>query len=79
MRTTDPAKTTNNAATLKQPTGTNHFQFRVHQFGLGVGTTGADVCSTGSLYVADEVLGNQSLRCDLGLTRYAGSPQDGHP
>jgi hypothetical protein len=29
-------KTRNISATVKQPIGTNHFQFRFHQFGLGV-------------------------------------------
>ena len=30
---------------LKQPRGTNHFQFRFHQFGLGAGGTGGGICS----------------------------------
>src|SRR5438094_4318474 len=32
----DPTKRTNSSATVKQPSGTNHFQFRFHQSGFGV-------------------------------------------
>jgi hypothetical protein len=32
----DPMNTRDIIATVKQPIGTNHFQFRFHQFGLGV-------------------------------------------
>jgi hypothetical protein len=53
---------------LKQPSGTNHFQFRVHQFALGVGKIGGGVCSTEPFYVEGELVGNLSLRCDLRLT-----------
>ncbi len=31
-----PMNARNSSATVKQPIGTNHFQFRFHQFGLGV-------------------------------------------
>src|ERR1700746_488152 len=30
----DPTNRRNSSATLKQPNGTNHFQFSFHQFGL---------------------------------------------
>jgi hypothetical protein len=36
---------------LKQPSGTNHFQFRFHQFDLGVGGIGGGVCSIEAFYV----------------------------
>jgi hypothetical protein len=37
----EPTNATNNTNMLKQPSGTNHFQFRFHQLGLGVkGTVG---------------------------------------
>jgi len=33
----DPTNARNSSVTPKQPSGTNHFQFRFHQFGFGVG------------------------------------------
>ena len=55
---------------LKQPSGTNHFQFRFHQFGLGVGETGGSggICSTATLYAERELLRNQSLCRSRSLT-----------
>jgi hypothetical protein len=38
---------------LKQPRGTNHFQFRFHQLGLGVRGIAGGSCSTRSFYVED--------------------------
>ncbi len=46
ITTTEPTKRTNNSAMLKQPSGTNHFQFRFHQLRLGVGETAGCICST---------------------------------
>jgi len=43
---------------LKQPSGTNHFQFRFHQFGLSVGGIGGDVWSTEPFYVESQLFGN---------------------
>jgi hypothetical protein len=51
----------NNVNVPKQPTGTNHFQFRIHQLGLGVrGTVG--FCSTESFYFSHEALCNHSFK-----------------
>src|SRR5438045_8358408 len=76
---TEPTKTTNNTAMLKQPRGTNHFQFRFHQFGLGVGETGGAICSTAFFYFEGEAFCNRSLRCDLSLTHSVLAMQDaGH-
>jgi hypothetical protein len=36
IKTIDPTNTRNSSATVKQHSGTNHFQFRLHQFGFGV-------------------------------------------
>ena len=49
---------------LKQPSGTNHFQFRFHQFGFGVEEIGG-FCSTKLFYFRREAVCNRSLRCDL--------------
>jgi hypothetical protein len=35
INATEPTKATNNTNMLKQPTGTNHFQFRFPQFRPG--------------------------------------------
>src|SRR5204863_398109 len=51
IRTTEATKTTTNAAMLKQPSGTNRFQFRLHQFGLRVGAIGGGICSIEAFYV----------------------------
>jgi hypothetical protein len=53
IRTIDPTRTTNNIAMLKQPRGTNHFQFRFHQLGLGVRGIAGGSCSTRPFYVED--------------------------
>ena len=64
---------------LRQPRGTNHFQFRFHQFGLGVGQTDDGICSTEVLYFEREAFCNRSLRCDLSLTGSVAAMQDvGH-
>jgi hypothetical protein len=42
-------------------TGTNHFQFRFHQFGLGVDGIGGGVSSTQALYAEHKLPGNESL------------------
>src|SRR5438876_10312347 len=52
-RTIAPTKTPNSIAMLKQPRGTNHFQFRFHQLGLGVRGTAGRSCSTRPFYVED--------------------------
>jgi hypothetical protein len=46
IKATEAKKATSNITMLKQPNGTNHFQFRFHQFGLGVRETGGGFCST---------------------------------
>ena len=61
---------------LKQPRGTNHFQFRFHQFGLGVGETGGAICSTAFFYFEGEAFCNRSLRRDLSLTHSVLAMQD---
>jgi hypothetical protein len=45
---------------LKQPTGTNQFQFRFHQLGLGVRGTGSGFCSTESFYFIRETFCNEN-------------------
>src|SRR5437667_8312832 len=57
---TEPMKTTNNTAMLKQPSGTNHFQFRFHQFGFAVEEIGG-FCSTELFYFEREAFCNRSL------------------
>src|SRR6266568_5315052 len=61
---------------LKQPSGTNHFQFRFHQFGFAVGEIGGGFCSTELFYFEREALCNRSLRCDLSLTHSVLAMQD---
>jgi hypothetical protein len=79
IKSTEPTKTTNNTAILKQPRGTNHFQFRFHQLAFGVGGTGGGICSTEPFYFEREAFCNRSLRCDLSLTGSVAARQDaGH-
>jgi hypothetical protein len=47
---------------LKQPAGTNHFQFRIHQLGLGVSGTVGGFCSIKSFYFSPEALSNHSFK-----------------
>lgn len=62
---------------LKQPRGTNHFQFRFRQFGLGTEETGGGgVCSTELFYLEREAFCNRSLRSDLRLTGSVTAMQD---
>jgi len=61
---------------LRQPTGTNHFQLRFHQFAFGIRGTVHAVSSIESLYVEGELDGNQSLRCDVRLTARGAEGQD---
>src|SRR5262245_52772959 len=63
----DPTNTRNSSAMLTQPNGTNHFQFRFHQFGFGIAGCVSD-WSTGLFYFSDEALCNASVQ---GLTRIA--------
>ena len=51
----------NSSATVKQPSGTNHFQFRFHQFGLGVAGC-VSGWSTSLFYFSDEVICNASVQ-----------------
>jgi hypothetical protein len=48
IKAIETTKTPNNTNMLKQPTGTNHVQFRFHQLDRGVRGT-AGFCSIGSL------------------------------
>jgi hypothetical protein len=61
---------------LKQPSGTNHFQFRLHQLAFGVGGIIGGVWSTELFYFEGEALRNRSLRCDLSLTHSVFAMQD---
>jgi hypothetical protein len=45
---------------VKQPIGTNHFQFRFHQFGLGIAGC-ANGESTSFFYFNHKVVGNASF------------------
>jgi hypothetical protein len=60
INATEPTKATNNANMLKQPTGTNQFQFRFHQLGLGARGTGGGFCSTESFYFSREAFCNEN-------------------
>jgi hypothetical protein len=53
---------TNNIAMLRQPSGTNHFQLRFHQFGFGVGGIADVICSTNVFYFECDALCNGFLR-----------------
>jgi hypothetical protein len=57
----ETTKATNNTNMLKQPSGTNQFQFRFHQLGLGVKGTGGGFCSTGVFYFSRKAFCNHSL------------------
>src|SRR5436190_24006328 len=76
IKTTEPTKTTNNTAMLKQPTGTNHFQFRFHQLGFAVEESCGGFCSIELFYFEGEALCNRSLRCNLSLTHSVLAMQD---
>src|SRR5215217_4525863 len=56
-----PTKATNNIKILKQPAGTNHFQFRVQQLERGVRGT-AGFCSMERFYFSPEALCNHSFK-----------------
>ena len=66
----EPTKTTNSSTTVRQPAGTNHFQFRFHQLGLCVGIAGW-VCSTKFFYFNHKPICNGSLDT---MTRRDGCP-----
>jgi hypothetical protein len=52
----------NNVNVPRQPTGTNHFQFRFHQLGLGVSGTVGGFCSMKSFYFSPEAWCNHSFK-----------------
>ena len=60
---------------LKQPSGTNHFQFRFHQFGFAVEEM-CGFCSTELFYFEREAPCNRSLRRGLTLTHSVLAMQD---
>jgi len=66
---------------LKQPTGTNHVQFRFHQLGLGARGTGGGFCSTGLSTSVAKLFA--IIPCNLrfipGLTGLIGARQDWSP
>jgi len=74
----ETTKATNNTNMLKQPTGTNHVQFRFHQLGLGGRGTGGGFCSMEFFYVSRGAFCNHSLylalrsRLDGPSQRHAG-------
>ncbi|PYL39484.1 MAG: hypothetical protein DMF36_05405 [Verrucomicrobia bacterium] len=70
----ETTKATNNTNMLKQPTGTNHVQFRFHQFGLGARGIGGGFCSMEFFYVSREAFCNHSLYLAL-RPRLDGSGQ----
>lgn len=74
----EATKTTNNSAMLSQPSETNHFQFRFHQFSFGVGGIGG-VCSTQRFYVEAAVLGNESFRLQSKLDAFSGGDTECRP
>lgn len=61
---------------LKQPSGTNHFQFRFHQFGFAVEEIGDGFCSTELFYFEREAPCNRSLRRGLTLAHSVLAMQD---
>jgi hypothetical protein len=64
---------------LKQPSGTNHFQFRLHQFGFAVEEIGGGFCSTQLFYFEREDLCNRSLRCALSVLAVGSIGPGNHP
>src|SRR5881392_3333228 len=65
----DATKATKNIATLRQPSGTNHFQFRVHQFGFEDETAGG-AWSIDASMSDEKSLATQLFACHL--PRHAG-------
>jgi hypothetical protein len=57
----EPTNATNNANMLRQPAGTNHFQFRIHQLGRGVRGT-AGFCSMEPFYFSSGDFCNHSSK-----------------
>lgn len=72
MITIEATKTRKNAKIVRQPVGTNHFQFRVHQLDRGLEGRGGGFCSTELFYLDREARCKQSLRCDLAV-RFGGT------
>ena len=62
INATEPTKAMNNVNVPRQPTGTNHFQFRFHQLGLGVSGTVGGFCSMKSFYFSPEASSNHSFK-----------------